>query len=103
MDVARRRMAIGIFAKGEDVEAIIGRFGTLGISHHECFSLTPGHEPSEQELYGSRQDAIALPALAGSRVMLRVYLDTLADEQVVAKILLESAAQSVQLHDVASG
>lgn len=65
--------------------------------------LPAGHDPSEQELYGLRQDAIALSALGGSQVMLRVYLDTFADEQAVAKILLESAARSVQLHDVAPG
>lgn len=100
MELARRRMAIGIFARSEDVEAVIGRFGS---SRHECFLLPADHTPSECDLFGPRQDAVALSALSGCQVMLRVYLDTLADEQLVARILLESAARSVQLHDVEPG
>ena len=37
---------------------------------------------------------------ASGPFMLRVYPNTIAEEQTVARMLLESAALSVQLHDI---
>lgn len=93
MDRNRPRVAIGVFATIGDAEATMARLHELGIMHHECFSLPPDQTPP---LTGPQP---ASEAHTGP-VMLRIYLQTMADEQPVVAALLSSAAQSVQLHDV---
>lgn len=93
MDGVRRRLAIGIFDSIEDVEAVIGRLGALGIAGCDYFEL-----PGDLGAAGLAPGDAAL--LSAGHLALRVYLETLADEQRVAKLLLESPALSVQLHDV---
>ncbi|MHA6691010.1 hypothetical protein [Devosia sp. A449] len=96
MDRLRRRLAIGIFDNIGAVETIMAQLGALGITGCECFELTDDAalaEPGSIAL-----DDVALRA--ERHLVLRIYLDTLADEQRVAKILLDSPALSVQLHDI---
>lgn len=103
MTPIRRRMAIGIFATVSDVETTIALLIALGIHRHECFSLPPDQTPSGLIQHGPDQDPVDFTNLqrpAAGPIMLRVYLETLRDEQIVARALLESPAQSVQLHDV---
>ncbi|WP_332690398.1 hypothetical protein [Devosia sp.] len=103
MDPIRRRMAIGIFATVKDVETTIARLDALGIHRHECFSLPLDQAPSELVPHGLDQAPVDLRDLhvpVSGHILLRVYLETVRDEQIVARALLESAAESVQLHDV---
>lgn len=93
MGGVRRRLAIGIFASIEDVEAVIGRLGALGIAGCDYFEL-----PGDLDAAGLAPGDAAL--LSAGHLALRVQLETPADEQSVARLLLESPALSVQLHDV---
>ena len=81
MERVRRRVAVGVFATRDDAEAMVGRLAALGIT--QVCVLT------------------ALPDQPNARcIALRVPLQTLAQEQLVTRILLESAALSVELHDL---
>ena len=82
MDRSRRRVAIGVYAKAEDAAAATARLQALGIGHCQCLPLPPADAPSS------------------GPVMVRTYLRSMADEQVVVMALLESPALSVQLHDI---
>lgn len=86
MDRNRRRVAIGVFATLGDAESVVVRLTALGITHFE-------------RLPASTDQAAADPS---NTIALRVYLQTPDEEQLVARALLESNAQSVQLHDVDS-
>ena len=77
-------MAIGVFATQGDAESVVLGLAALGITRFE-------------RLPTSTDQAAADPC---GTVVLRVYLQTLDEEQLVARTLLESNAQSVQLHDV---
>lgn len=96
---SRRRVAIGIFATAEEAAATMARLRRLGIMRHECLSLPDDHVPSALSV---ARAVPATPTPAAGPVMVRTYLDTMAEEQVVVAALLESAAQSVQLHDIDS-
>lgn len=99
----RRRMAIGIFASVKDAQSAISRLDALGIRRHECFALPADQAPAGLVPHGPDQEPVDLrnPDLpAAGHIMLRVYLETVRDEQLVAGALLESPAESVQLHDV---
>jgi hypothetical protein len=96
-------MAIGIFATVKDVETTIARLDALGIHRHECFALPANQAPSELVPHGLDQAPVDLGDLhmpASGHILLRVYLETVQQEQIVATTLLESPAESVQLHDV---
>ncbi|KRA43222.1 hypothetical protein [Devosia sp. Root635] len=77
-------MAIGVFATQGDAESVVLGLAALGITRFE-------------RLPTSTDQAAADPR---GTIVLRVYLQTLDEEQLVARTLLESNAQSVQLHDV---
>ena len=69
----------------------------LGIAHSQCLPLPP-----DQAASALTAPVPAKPSDASSSgpVMVRTYLRSMADEQVVVMALLESAALSVQLHDI---
>jgi hypothetical protein len=98
----RPRIAIGAFATATEVETMIGRLLALGITRYERFSRPPGQTPSPLDPVVGRSDSALSdrPAPLAATTMLRIYLQTPAQEQVVAGALLASAAQSVQLHDI---
>lgn len=96
MGRVRRRLAIGIFDNIDAVETIMARLGALGITGCECFALSEDDVTVEPEHVALDEAA----SRAEGHLVLRVYLDTPADEQRVAEILLASAALSVQLHDI---
>jgi len=105
MSEARRRAAIGIFATTADLDAVATRLASQGISR--CVSCPIAQAVAEM---GPGHDRPALSAATlgdlrlrcPSAVMLRVDLKGAKEEALVAKTLLESAAQSVQLHDLQS-
>jgi hypothetical protein len=86
LDRNRRRVAIGLFATLGDAESVVVRLTALGITHFERLPV-------------SADQAATAPS---NTIALRVYLQTPDEEQLVARALLESNAQSVQLHDVDS-
>ena len=97
----RPRIAIGAFATVTEVEIMIERLRALGITHYECFSRPPGQTPYPLDpVVVGRSDSADRPAPLAATPMLRIYLQTPAQEQVVAGALLASAARSVQLHDI---
>lgn len=99
----RRRMAIGVFATLGDVEVAIARLEALGIRRHECFALPAGQSPSDlvpRQLEQAHFDLGNGHAPEPGHMVLRVYVDTVREEQLVAGALLDSPAESVQLHDV---
>lgn len=99
MNRNRRRMAIGVFATAGDAEVIVARLRALGIAHHDCFPLPPDQALSDLGLEEVDRQSGKSPLVAGP-VVLRIHLKTAADEQAVVRTLLDSTAQSVQLHDV---
>lgn len=103
MGNSRRRVAIGIFAAATDIEAVLDRLRTLGIERCERFVLPADQSPSDLALQGPGHRPV-MPFDSGEPAsgpfMLRVYPNTMAEEQTVARMLLESAALSVQLHDL---
>ena len=103
MGSSRRRVAIGVFAAAADIEAVIGRLRTLGIERCEHFALPADQSPSDLALQGPGHRPVMeadMSEPASGPFMLRVYPNTIAEEQTVARMLLESAALSVQLHDI---
>ena len=105
MDRVRHRVAIGSFASVAAVEPVVARLRALGIGPGECFVQPAGPGGAELALQRSTHEAIAVARLhlvAGEQIVLRIALKTLADEQAVAQLLLNSPALSVQLHDVNS-
>jgi hypothetical protein len=99
----RRRMAIGIFATSKGVEIAISRLEALGIRRHECFALPADQAPSDlapRQLEQVRIDLGTAQLPQSGHIVLRVYVDTVREEQLVAETLLDSPAESVQLHDV---
>lgn len=95
MNRNRRRVAIGVFATRAEAQATVARLQALGIDHSECLPLPPGQAPS-----ALAEPRPASPGDSPGLVMVRAYLGSMADEQTVVVALLDSAAQSVQLHDV---
>lgn len=99
----RQRMAIGIFANVEDAESASSRLHALGFHLQECFVLPTAPTSSGMVPQVIDQEPVDLKGLvlpASGQIMLRVFLETVLDEQLVAGALLESPAESVQLHDV---
>lgn len=99
----RRRMAIGVFSTLSDVEIAISQLEVLGIHRHECFALPADQSPSDllpRQLEQARLDLSNGHAPENGHIVLRVYVDTVREEQLVAGALLDSPAESVQLHDV---
>lgn len=99
----RQRVAIGIFATVKDAESASSRLHALGIHSHECFALprapaSAGVVPQVLDQEPVDLKGLVLPA--SGQIMLRVFLETVRAEQLVAGALLESPAESVQLHDV---
>ena len=104
MRETRRRAAIGIFANTADLDAATSRLRSKGIRHWEWFTVTPGspatgqgggHPPLSTSMLGD------LRARYPTALVLRVDLTGgAAEETLVAQTLLESAAQSVRLHDL---
>lgn len=97
MDRSRRRVAIGVYATADDAAATMARLQTLGIAHYQCLPLPPDQAASALTASPPAQPA---DASSSGPVMVRTYLRSMADEQVVVMALLESAALSVQLHDI---
>lgn len=97
MDRSRRRVAIGVYATADDAATTMGRLQALGIAHYQCLPLPPDQAASA--LIASRPAKPADTSSSGP-VMVRIYLRSPADEQVVVAALLESPAISVQLHDI---
>lgn len=97
MDRNRRRVAIGLYATADDAAATMARLQTLGIGHYECLPLPPDQAASALTAQRSAQPA---DATSSGPVMVRTYLRSMEDEQVVVMALLESVAISVQLHDI---
>ena len=97
MDRSRRRVAIGVYAKAEDATATMARLQALGIAHYQCLPVPPGQAASALTAH---QPAPPADAPSSGPVMVRTYLRSPADEQAVVMALLESAALSVQLHDI---
>lgn len=97
MDRSRRRVAIGVYATADDAAATMARLQALGIAHSQCLPLPP-----DQAASALTAPVPAKPPDASSSgpVVVRTYLRSMADEQVVVMALLESAALSVQLHDI---
>lgn len=100
MQRVRRRVAIGVFATRDDAQVMVVRLAALGVTR-DCLLTAVDDEPPP--LDRPDQSAIAPPGLTGDRsgrVALRVSLETLVQEQVVTRALLESVALSVELHDL---
>lgn len=93
MDRSRRRVAIGVYATVDDAAAIMARLQALGIADYQCLPLPPDQAAAVLT-------AQPVDAPSSGPVMVRTYIHSLADEQVVVVALLESAALSVQLHDI---
>ncbi len=102
MDNIRRRMAIATFASAGDVERTTRRLQALGVGQCERLTLPADQKPSELARSGAGWPSGRLP-VSDSRsgtLLLRVMLETPDQERVVTRALLESNAQSVQLHDI---
>lgn len=97
MDRYRRRVAIGVYARADDATAAMTRLHALGIAHCQCLPLPPDQAASA--LIAPQPVPPVAPSSSGP-VMVRIYLRSPADEQVVVAALLESPAISVQLHDI---
>ena len=97
MDRSRRRVAIGVYAKAEDANGATARLQALGIGHCQCLPLPPDQAASALT---APQPVPPADAPSSGPVMVRTYLRSMADEQVVVMALLESPALSVQLHDI---
>jgi len=103
MSEARHRAAIGVFATTADMDAVTARLASQGICC--CVSF-----PAAQETAGPGQGDLPLSAATlgdlrarfPSAVVLRIELKGAREEALVAQTLLDSAAQSVQLHDLQS-
>lgn len=100
----RCRVAIGIFADAAGVDAVRLRLHSQGIDR--CVSFDIGSATTENQ-QGNGSPPLSSAMLGDLRarfpcaVVLRVELTGAAkDEALVARTLLESAAQSVQLHDL---
>ena len=103
VDRIRRRMAVGVFATAGEIEPVVERLSAVGINRRECFVLSADQVSSTLALPGAHPEATTLvgnQAVPAGHIMLRVYLATMAEEQLVAGVLLASTASSVQLHDV---
>jgi hypothetical protein len=103
MDNSRRRMAIATFASLGDVERTAKRLQALGVAQCERFFLPADQKPSDLAHNGPGWPSDWPSGARGDRanvMLLRVVFETAAQEQVVTKALLESDAQSVQLHDI---
>ena len=84
MERFRRRVAVGVFATRDDADVMVGRLAALGVAH-DCVLAALSDQPAAGD---------------ARCVALRVQLETLAQEQLVTRALLESAALSVELHDL---
>ena len=104
MSVVRHRTAIGIFANSADLDAVASRLHSQGIDR--CTSFDVGSGATEpREFRGapplSSSLLVDLRARYPNALVLRIDLTGGAKEEaLVARTLLESAAQSVQLHDL---
>ncbi|MGV8832055.1 MAG: hypothetical protein ACOH2N_08785 [Devosia sp.] len=104
MSEARRRAAIGIFATSADLDAVTLQLHNQGIDRCVSFAVDLGAIETEQ---GRGNPPLSSAMLGDLRarfphtVVLRVDLSGAAkEEDLVARTLLGSAAQSVQLHDL---
>ena len=104
MSAARHRTAIGIFANAADLDAVTARLLDQGIDR--CMSFDVGSGSVEvQQFRGTPPLSSSMlgdwRARYPSAFVLRVELTGGAKEEaMVARTLLDSAAQSVQLHDL---
>ena len=104
MPETRRRAAIGIFANNADLDAATLRLHDRGIDDCVWFAVDagiPDPRTGSAILPLSPATLEALRARFPHALVLRVDLGGGAREDaLVAQTLLESAAQSVQLHDL---
>ncbi|MGV8855812.1 MAG: hypothetical protein ACOH2L_14325 [Devosia sp.] len=104
MPEARRRAAIGIFANSADLDAATLRLHDRGIDGYLSFQVEAGSSELEQGRGNPPLSPSTLDALRARfphALVLRVDLTGGAKQDaLVAQALLESAAQSVQLHDL---
>ncbi|MCS6760327.1 MAG: hypothetical protein MO852_16410 [Candidatus Devosia euplotis] len=104
MPEARHRAAIGVFATAADLDAVAARLLGQGISHCLTFTVAQsggGDDPVPGNPPLSAATLDELRARFPAAMVLRVDLSGSArGEALVAQILLDSAAQSVQLHDL---
>ena len=101
MSEARRRAAIGVFATTADIDAVTTRLRSQGV---RCCTWCPIAQAVAD--MGQGRPALSAATMGDLRtrypqaLMLRVDLHGSHEEALVAQTLLDSPAQSVQLHDL---
>ena len=103
MSQERLRTAIGVFATTADLDAVAARLRRQGIN--QCVACPIAQAAAalwqDRDLPALRDDMLGeLRARFPEAIMLRVDLRSASEEALVARTLLESSAQSVQLHDL---
>tara|TARA_R110002020_G_scaffold18686_28_gene64924 strand:+ start:1125 stop:1439 length:315 start_codon:yes stop_codon:yes gene_type:complete len=104
MSEARRRAAIGIFTTTADLDAVMSRLHSQGIDRYVAFDIaSPPHGAAQSSATPPLSPAMLgdLQARYPHAFVLRIDLTGgPKEEALVARTLLDSAAQSVQLHDL---
>jgi len=104
MPELRRRAAIGIFATSAELDAVTARLRSQGVERCVWFDVDSGLLSLPQ----AGGTPTLSPAMLGNlqaryphALVLQIDLTGgIKEETMVAKTLLDSAAQSVQLHDL---
>jgi len=103
MSEVRRRAAIGIFTTVADLDAVTSKLRSQGVERCETFDVgSAANEISRGGAFPLLSSSLLgdLQARYPHAFVLRVDLTGGAKEEaMVARTLLDSAAQSVQLHD----